>query len=196
MGRGSFPPPNTAPALDWKSLFTGQAGGRSEIGPKDAARMVIEDYVLSTDEEIARVMQIIQVTGPQPEFRKALKVTHGQVQYVAPLLPVRSENRDIYPIKWYSLASYGREIACDLLLSVDIPYSDGTALYQAWDQSIKQNKEKLIGTAVKLVLNHDIEDIHVTGDMSTGGRKVMVKLALHNERISLHSMGQGAVRLF
>ena len=189
-----FLPQHNAPVPDWESLFTGRIGGRAEIGPKDAARLVIEDYVLSTDEEIARIMHLTQVTGPQPDSRKALKVTHGQAQYVAPLLPVRGEN--IYPMKWYSVASDDREIDCELLPPVDIAFSHEIALYQAWDQSIKKNKERLIENAVKLALDSDIEDIHVTGDMNTGGRKIMVKLALHNERVPLHSMGQGPVRLF
>ena len=191
---------HNAATPDWKSLFTGRTGGRIEIGPKDAARLVIEDYVLSTDEEITRITQLIQVAGPQPEFRKALRVTHGQTQYVAPLLSVRGENRGenrgIYPIKWYSLASDDRAIDCDLLLPVDVAYSPDVALYRAWDQAIKKNKEKLIENAVKLALDNDIEDIHVTGDRNTGGRKIMVKIALHNERVPLHSMGQGVVRLF
>lgn len=191
-----FLPERNAPSPDWKSLFTGRAGGRVEIGPKDAARLVIEDYVLSTNEEIGRMMQLMQVMGPQPESRKALKVTRGQTQYVAPLLPARGENRGaIYPVKWYSPASGGGEIDCDLLLP-DMAYIHEVALYQAWDQSIKKNKEGLIATAVKLALDNDIEDIHVTGDMNTGGRKIMVKMALHDERVPLHSMGQGAVRLF
>ena len=187
---------HNAPTPDWNSLFTGRTGGRAEIGPKDAARLVIEDYVLSTDEEIARIMQFSQAVGPQPVSRKALKVTHGQMQYVAPLLSVRGENRGIYPIKWYILASDDRAIDCDLLLPVDVAYSPDGALYRAWDQAIKKNKERLIENAVKLALDSDIEDIHVTGDMNTGGRKIMVKLSLHNERVPLHSMGQGVVRLF
>lgn len=195
-----FLPQHSTPAPDWKSLFTGRTGGRTEIGPKDAARLEIEDYVLSTDEEIARIMQIIQVTGPQPEFRKALKVTHGQAQYIAPLLPVRGDSRGVYPMKWYQTASEGREIDCDMLLSdmlpADMAFNSEIALYQAWDQAIKKNKERLIATAVKLALDSDIEDIHLTGDMNTGGRKIMVKLASHDERVPLHSMGQGAVQLF
>ena len=186
----------SAPVPDWRSLFTRRTGGRAEIGPKGAERLVIEDYALSTDEEIARIAQLMQITGPQPESRKALRVTHGQAQYVAPLLLVRGDSRGLYPVKWYSRASDDREIDCDLLLPVDVPFGHEGALYQAWDQAIKKNKERLIATAVKLALDNDIEDIHVTGDMNTGGRRIMVKLALHDERVPLHSMGQGAVRLF
>lgn len=191
-----FLPQRSAPTPDWKSLFTGRTGGRAEIGPKDAARLVIEDYALSTDEEIARITQLMQITGQQPEFRKALKVTHGQAQYVAPLLFVRGDSRGIYPVKWYNSASDDGEIACDLLLPVDVPFSHEGMLYQAWDQAIKKNKERLIKAAVELALDNDIADIYVTGDMNTGGRKIMVKSALHDERVPLHSMGQGAVRLF
>ena len=189
-----------APIPEWKSLFNGRNPSSIKIGKRDAP-LIIANHVLSTAEtmEIMQATQFNTLTGFPSVIPPALRITHGPIAYRAPLMPYRGEHFTVYPVKWHDnkeseqcLAMRDRDRGTSSLIPSGL---DLRGTYALWDKVFENGDEERVFDAVRIV-DDEIEDIQVIGDMQSGGRRAMAKLVSARGRVPLNSRGEGAVRIF
>lgn len=188
-----------APIPEWKSLFHGRNPASIKIGKRDAP-LIIANHDLSTADimEIMQATQFNTLTGFPSVIPPALRITHGPIAYIAPLLPYRGEHFTVYPVKRHDnkesercLAMRGRDRGTIFIPSE----ADLRGIYALWDKVSENGYEKRVFDAIRIV-DDEIEDIQVIGDTQSGGRRAMVKLISADGRVPLNSRGEGAVRMF
>lgn len=186
---------------EWKSLFNGRKPSTIKIGKRDAP-LIIANHDMSTEQimEVMRTTQLNTLTGSPSAIPPALRITYGPIAYIAPLVPYRGEHFTVYPVKWHDneeseqcLARRDRDLGPGALVRSAADLDIWT--YARWDEVSENGDEDRIFDAVRIVDN-EIEDIQVIGDMQSGGRKAMAKLVSARGRVPLNSRGEGAVRMF
>ena len=186
---------------EWKSLFNGRKPSTIKIGKRDAP-LIIANHDMSTEQimEVMRTTQLNTLTGSPSAIPPALRITYGPIAYIAPLVPYRGEHFTVYPVKWHDneeseqcLARRDRDLGPGALIRSAADLDIWT--YARWDEVSENGDEDRIFDAVRIVDN-EIEDIQVIGDMQSGGRRAMAKLVSARGRVPLRSRGEGAVRMF
>ena len=186
---------------EWKSLFNGRKPSTIKIGKRDAP-LIIANHDMSTKQimEVMRTTQLYKLTGSPSAIPPALRITYGPIAYIAPLVPYRVEHFTVYLVKWHDneeseqcLARRDRDLGPGALIRSAANLDVWT--YARWDEVSENGDEDRIFDAVRIVDN-EIEDIQVIGDMQSGGRRAMVKLVSARGRVPLNSRGEGAVRMF
>ena len=184
---------------EWKSLFNGRKPSTIKIGKRDAP-LIIANHDMSTEQimEVMRTTQLNTLTGSPSAIPPALRITYGPIAYIAPLVPYRGVT--VYPVKWHDneeseqcLARRDRDLGPGALIRSAANLDVWT--YARWDEVSENGDEDRIFDAVRIVDN-EIEDIQVLGDMQSGGRRAMAKLVSARGRVPLNSRGEGAVRMF
>ena len=184
---------------EWKSLFNGRKPSTIKIGKRDAP-LIIANHDMSTEQimEVMRTTQFNTLTGSPSAIPPALRITYGPIAYIAPLVPYRGVT--VYPVKWHDneeseqcLARRDRDLGPGALIRSAADLDIWT--YARWDEVSENGDEDRIFDAVRIVDN-EIEDIQVIGDMQSGGRKAMAKLVSARGRVPLNSRGEGVVRMF
>lgn len=184
---------------EWKSLFNGRKPSTIKIGKRDAP-LIIANHDMSTEQimEVMRTTQLNTLTGSPSAIPPALRITYGPIAYIAPLVPYRGVT--VYPVKWHDneeseqcLARRDRDLGHGALIRSAANLDVWT--YARWDEVSENGDEDRIFDAVRIVDN-EIEDIQVLGDMQSGGRRAMAKLVSARGRVPLNSRGEGAVRMF
>ena len=190
-----------APIPEWKSLFNGRKPSSIKIGKLDAP-LIIADHDMSTEKtmEIMRTTRFNMVTGFPSVIPSALRITHGPIAYIAPLVPYRGDYSLVYPVKWHDSEESERCLAMrdqDRGASFLIPSgaNPGSETYALWFQILEKGEEGRVHAAMKIV-DDEIADIQVTGNTQPSGLRAMAKLKSGDGRVPLRSRGEGVVRMF